>query len=731
MLVSVVITTDNRLSHLKNLVSSLRFQDSRNFEVIVVAGPTPDGTLQYVNSLGPSVRLARCDERNISKARNAGIAIATGEIVAFIDDDAIPEPSWTTKIARAFANPKLGVFGGALRDHTGFSYQAVVSSCDRFGDAYTYSTVDEAMKRGVVQSKPKASQFFSPTGANSAFRRQALLEVGGFDELFAYFLDETDVTLRILERGWQCTYDTSCEVTHRYAPSTTRISRNIPASIFSEVRSKVYFILRHAKHFYRKKQIEDTISLYEANMQARVEGLYSSGQITLEHAQRLKDELRSGSAEARQRSFLRPALADFHMTRCVDENVSDARNVGHPSAWQKPIKLVVVCRRFLDERPGGIAVWIKSAAEELARKGVLITIVCESKSGRHEADFANGFFIHSIPLSSFYDGPQMEVPNDIWHWSITAFEEALRLRYIRGVDLVLAPIWDVEGIAFARSKIFPLITSMHTTYSLSLPWKRDWNENANYRLRHVNKVIDAEYEVFLQTDYILANSNAIIDDFLASSEMSVSKRRYSLVPHGIKINAMPPKDYSSTLRILFVGRFEKRKGIDTAVHVFKRLLEQPLDVHIDVVGHADHNDEVASKALDDLMELSAIHGDRIRVHGYVTDEQLNAFYSSAQVFLAPSRYESFGLIYIEAMNYGCVPIGCRTGGVREVIDERDGFLVDLEDDSAIVVAIETLYRDRELLERMSINGKLRCDELFSNEKMGTELYHFLLECLNS
>lgn len=725
MLVSVVIATDNRLAHLENLVSALRYQEYKDFEVIIVVGPTQDGTREFVFSLGSEATIAYCDERNISKARNAGIRMASGEVVAFIDDDAIPEPSWIAKIVSAFTNPRLGCFGGALRDHTGFSYQALISACDRFGHSYVYETVQEAYKKGVVQSAPKAQKFLSPTGANSAFRRSALLEVGGFDEFFAYFLDETDVTLRILERGWLVDYDLSCEVIHQYAPSSTRKSKKVPLSILFEVRSNVYFKIIHTRNFFSKNYAERDIETYLSHFSNRIENMLNSGDITWDHAQKLRDELRLGEEQGRRQANVEPQVLTIQKIDSVGKNFSalienDFREEVLP-------KVIVVCRHYLNDKRGGIAVWIKSVAEELSKRGVLVTIICESRSGRHEADFVEGHYVHAIPLSKFADGDRREIPNDIWHWSISALEEALRVRYVRGGDCVLAPIWDAEGIAFVRSKVIPVVTSMHTTYSLSLDWKKEWLENKKYKEGHVDKVIDAEFELFNNSDFILANSHAIINDFLGASEMGAKPRQYELVHHGIRSHSVASKDQTGPLRLLFVGRLEKRKGIDTAIRVFECLLAKGLDLYIDVVGYADLNDSVAFQATKDLARLKELYGDRIGIHGYVADDQLSELYEAAHVFLAPSRYESFGLIYIEAMSYGCVPIGCRVGGVPEVLDEADSFVVDVDDHKAIETAIESVWKDRSLLMRMSDHAINRCDRLFSHDKMGDELFNFVLK----
>src|SRR5260370_11539521 len=69
----------------------------------------------------------------MSKSRSVGIAAAGGEVVAFIDDDAIPEPAWLAELVAAYDAPHVGGAGGLVYDHTGFALQYKYSVCDRLG----------------------------------------------------------------------------------------------------------------------------------------------------------------------------------------------------------------------------------------------------------------------------------------------------------------------------------------------------------------------------------------------------------------------------------------------------------------------------------------------------------------------------------------------------------------------------------------------------------------------
>ena len=99
-----------------------------------------------------------------------------------------------------YDNPRVAGVGGFIRDPTGVQFQSRVVVCDRFGDAEHFKNLAAA----DVRHEPGCDRYLSLTGCNSSFQRAALLEIGGFDEEYAYFLDETDVCLRLVDSGFDC-----------------------------------------------------------------------------------------------------------------------------------------------------------------------------------------------------------------------------------------------------------------------------------------------------------------------------------------------------------------------------------------------------------------------------------------------------------------------------------------------------------------------------------------------
>ena len=177
---SIVINTYNRATSLVNTLESMFYLRHPAYEVIVVNGPSTDHTQALIEQYAENIKIGQCAETNLAKSRNIGIGMASGDIVCFIDDDGIPEPDWLDQLEQVYlAHPEAGGVGGFVRDHTGVDYQTKYIVCNRQGEAQFY--YDE-MDASVVPQSPWQARYPSLIGVNSSFRRQALLQIGGFDE---------------------------------------------------------------------------------------------------------------------------------------------------------------------------------------------------------------------------------------------------------------------------------------------------------------------------------------------------------------------------------------------------------------------------------------------------------------------------------------------------------------------------------------------------------------------
>ena len=111
--ISVIVNTCDRREALRTLLYSLNRQTYPDFEVVVVVGPTKDDSVEMLaDEFGDRLVVARCPHFNLSSSRNVGLGHAAGDVVAFIDDDAVPCFTWLAQLADAYKDPTVAGAGG-------------------------------------------------------------------------------------------------------------------------------------------------------------------------------------------------------------------------------------------------------------------------------------------------------------------------------------------------------------------------------------------------------------------------------------------------------------------------------------------------------------------------------------------------------------------------------------------------------------------------------------------
>ncbi|MEJ6708662.1 MAG: glycosyltransferase family A protein [Amylibacter sp.] len=134
---------------MRRTLSALRFQSYENFEVIVVSDAL-DGAFYEDLPFSQNICHSQFDEPNISTARNIGIAAARGQIVAFCDDDAVPDPWWLERLIVPFQISNIGSAGGFVRVRNGIEFQWRALLCYDCGDDHQLE-IDKAVPFSMVK----------------------------------------------------------------------------------------------------------------------------------------------------------------------------------------------------------------------------------------------------------------------------------------------------------------------------------------------------------------------------------------------------------------------------------------------------------------------------------------------------------------------------------------------------------------------------------------------------
>lgn len=290
--VSVVIVSHGRPDALRRCLLGVAQLTYDPFEVVVVADAAGRTALRGLPEAA-HVKLVAFDEANISAARNAGIAAAAGEVVAFIDDDSVPEPTWLTYLAAGFADPSVAAAGGFVRGRNGISFQSRAAMVDGTGQQTPLDLEPERIT--LLTARP--GRAIKTEGTNMAFRRSVLAEIGGFDPRYRFFLDETDLNLRLAERGATTAVVPLAQVHHGFAESARRRSDRAPRDLTEIGASWAVFLARHCPPERR----EEVWTRVQASERRRALRHMLAGRLEPRDVTRLLAGLRAGYAAGQRR----------------------------------------------------------------------------------------------------------------------------------------------------------------------------------------------------------------------------------------------------------------------------------------------------------------------------------------------------------------------------------------------------------------------------------------------
>ncbi|MGV0982099.1 MAG: glycosyltransferase [Polynucleobacter sp.] len=204
-----------------------------------------------------------------------------------------------------------------------------------------------------------------------------------------------------------------------------------------------------------------------------------------------------------------------------------------------------------------------------------------------------------------------------------------------------------------------------------------WDRYKNNFLKYF--IIKIEYLLSFITDVIICISDY---EFRAALDNGFSTTKLVVAKNGINnriINIPPLHPFSQwpkgLIRLLYVGRLDRQKGFDVLLTATNLL-------------GANFFLKIAGDAVIDSTPIDCSYASNIQRLGWVSQIDLAALYSSADILIVPSRWEGFGLVALEAMKYGLPVVASKVGGLPEIIDDGvTGILVDPNSPESLRLAI--------------------------------------------
>ena len=362
---------------------------------------------------------------------------------------------------------------------------------------------------------------------------------------------------------------------------------------------------------------------------------------------------------------------------------------------------------------GGMNVYVRELTRQLGKMGIHVDVFTRSQDDHvphvlHELGYGNRV-VH-VPAGPEHPLPKKELANYIPEFvdGVNAFAKEKGIKY----DIIHSHYW-MSGLAAASlSDLWagtPIVNMFHTLGEMkNRVAQSEAEREGEYRINGEKQVIRRANRIIVAT---LAELTQL--RFLYKAEQS----KMVVIPPGVDLGHFYPipsdeaKLYvglkPEDRMVLFVGRIERLKGVDTLIHAMccLQLKDISRPVHLAIIGgdpSASREEmTVEMKRLQQLCDDLAL-GQTVVFLGKRDQDKLAYFYSAAEVLVMPSHYESFGMVALEAMACGTPVIASEVGGLAYLVrDGETGFTIPAEEPDTLCEKLTWLLTDGELHAKMS------------------------------
>jgi glycosyltransferase involved in cell wall biosynthesis len=212
---------------------------------------------------------------------------------------------------------------------------------------------------------------------------------------------------------------------------------------------------------------------------------------------------------------------------------------------------------------------------------------------------------------------------------------------------------------------------------------------------------------------ILSTSENMADEYLKTYP---KHRRPTVTPFGVDINVFKPSNLihdKSVINIGIVKKMEDKYGIDILLKAFAQLNKniKNIDLKLHIVGNGSKINKL--KKLSEALKIDK----KVKFYGWMKNSEVPAFLNKLDIYIVPSRSESFGVAAVEAQSCGLPVIVSNVGGLPEVVKANEtGIVVEKENISELADAMKLLCEDSSYREELGLNAIKRVHKLYDWEK---------------
>jgi glycosyltransferase involved in cell wall biosynthesis len=388
------------------------------------------------------------------------------------------------------------------------------------------------------------------------------------------------------------------------------------------------------------------------------------------------------------------------------------------------LNLCLACRDIQPNAAGGLSRAMRDLAQALAREGDAVHLLTNrSEAALPDLDGVSVIPLFAPPGSGRFSHAALDsAPQNLMH-AAAVYREVRRIHeQTRPVDAVLAPLWRSEGAVCTLDGRFPTIVSCMTSIQTMTEV-----DSSSRLLPDIQERLSLERAALRRCRYLHGLTEAAlaktVNDYRLDPDLT------AVIGRGVSDRRAHTRDEvarNGPLRILFVGRIEPRKGVDTLLAAARELIDRHRDVTFTLAGpNADPS--YGQSVADEASRHPRLH-DVVRFAGEVSDSELARLYDESDIVCVPSRYESHGIVLLEAMMFGKPIVTCDAGGIDEVVqDGHDGLLVPPDDPFALSDGLRRLVSDPGLRSRLGAAARDAYERRFDAQEAARRMQSFVEE----
>jgi glycosyltransferase involved in cell wall biosynthesis len=346
---------------------------------------------------------------------------------------------------------------------------------------------------------------------------------------------------------------------------------------------------------------------------------------------------------------------------------------------------------------GGIGTYVDVAARGLTAMGYRVHVVARGW-GRDRIVDVEGVQVHRLTVGeptwrrgSRFVTTRLAETRDILGWNRRVASRVRQLQATGQIDVVECPEYRAQCVLYAlRATRLPVVVRLHTPAYLCR--ELDHTTPAGGAS---DSALSEHAERWLARRAALVTSPSIDLANRVAARWRLDQARVEVVPNPVDDQQFRPSsaDGQSQASIVYVGRIERRKGVETLVAALPAVLRQFPDVRVTFVG-GDHGSGPGGRSMTEHLQAAlrrAGIADAVEFGGAVERPRLPSVYGRAAICVVPSQYENFPYTCLEAMASGCAVVASAVGGIPEIVtDGHDGLLVPPGEPAALAAALARL-----------------------------------------